>query len=308
MNAISSGLVLFLLMLTGFICAKIKITGPEIANYFSRFVICISLPALLLTSFQQPFSRELLRETGLVFFISTLIFAVSFFVALIYPRIMKMKGPERGVHRYAIIIPNSGFIGYPMVEAILGPAFLFHAAIYNITFTSMSLSLCAWLIAKEGKQSLKISWKTFVNQIVIATLVGFLFFIFAIRLPGPLYRSLKMLGDATSPLSMIVIGTTLAQANIRQVFGRPGIYVTVIIRLLALPVLAGVVSYILGIRGPLLAMTVLLTAMPAGSSTSLLASLYQTAAEEASSLVFLSTVLNMVTVPLIMLFMEFYAK
>jgi predicted permease len=109
-----------------------------------------------------------------------------------------------------------------------------------------------------------------------------------------------MTGDMTSPLSMILIGTTLAQANIRQVFGRWQVYVTTAMRLLILPATVGLIFYLLGIRGPLFVMGILITAMPVGSSTSILASLYDTAPEEASSLVFLSTLLCMVTVPLVL--------
>jgi predicted permease len=300
MDTVTPVLVLFFLMLTGFLCAKIRVTGPEMAGYFSSFIINITLPALLFVSFQRPFSSELLREAGLVFGLSILVYALSILIALVYPNILKMKGPERGVHRYAIVISNSGFIGYPMVEAFLGPAFLFHAVIFNIPYSFLAFSVCAWFISKEGKYSLKMDWKTFLNPNVIATFLGLLFFLLSIRLPDFLYRCFKMTGEMTSPLSMILIGTTLAQANVRQVFGRWQIYVTVLMRLLILPAIAGVIFYLLGIHGHIFLMGILITAMPVGSSTSILASLYRITQEEAGSLVFLSTTLCMVTVPLVM--------
>ena len=210
-----------------------------------------------------------------------------------------MKGPERGVHRYALIISNCGFIGYPIVEAVLGPSYIFHAVIFNIPLSFLAFSLCAWFIAKEGGNPLGLTWKTFLNPNVIATLLGLFFFMFSLTLPEPLYRGIKMIGDITSPLSMILIGTTLAQAKIRQIFGRWQVYVTTAIRLLLLPGIVGLLFYLLGIRGPLFMMGIIITAMPAGSSTSILASLYRTAPEEASALVFLSTLLCVITVPLV---------
>ncbi|MCL2472668.1 MAG: AEC family transporter [Treponema sp.] len=301
MEAVSPVLALFFLILAGFALTKLKVIGPEMAGYFSSFVIKITLPALLFSSFIRPFSQELLHEAGLAFGLSILLYALSFLVAWFYPRLLGMKGPERGVHRYSLIISNCGFIGYPMVEALIGQAFLFHAVIFNIPYSFLAFSICAWLIAKEGKLSLKLSWKTFVNPNVIATFLGLLFFLFSIGLPAPLYNSIKMVGDMTSPLSMIVIGISLAQAHFSAIFGRWQVYVTVAMRLLILPFIAGLIYYFLGIRGPLFLMAVLITAMPVGSSTSILATLYDTSAEEASSLVFLSTMLCMVTVPLVML-------
>ena len=301
MSAASQVLVLFFLILTGYVCARIKIITAEMAGHFSSFVINITLPALLFSSFQRPFSGELLREAGLAFGLSAIIYVISFLTAFIYPRIMGMKGPERGVHRYALIISNCGFIGYPMVEALLGPVFLFHAVIFNIPYNLLAFSVCAWLIAKEGKNPLRINIKTFLNPNVIATFLGLLFFLFSISLPDPLFRSFKMTGDMTSPLSMIVIGATLAQVKFSRIFGRWQVYVTVGMRLLVLPFIAGLIFYLIGIRGPLFMMAVLITAMPVGSSTSILAILYDTTVEEAGSLVFLSTMLCMVTVPLVML-------
>ncbi|GHV69839.1 transporter [Spirochaetia bacterium] len=304
MNIISQVLVLFFLMLAGFVTARLKATGPEMAGHFSSFIINFTLPAMLFASFQRPFSRELLGEGALALGLSAVTYAVAFAVAFIYPRLMGMPGPERGVHRYAIIISNCGFIGYPMVEAILGPSYVFHAVIFNIPFSFLAYSVCAWLISKEGKNVLSVSWKTFANPNVIATFLGLIFFLCSLRLPEPLYRAVKMTGDITSPLSMIVIGITLAQANIRQIFGRWRIYVTTALRLLILPMAAALLFYFIGVRGPLLMLAVLITAMPVGSTTSILASLYRVAPEEASSLVFLSTLLCMFTVPLLMFIMQ----
>jgi predicted permease len=308
---VSQVLVLFFLMLAGFICAKFKLTGPETASYFSPFIINITLPAMLFTSFQRPFSRELLGEAGTALGMSVIVYGIAFIVAFAYPRIVGMNGPERGVHRYAIIISNCGFIGYPMVEAVLGPEYVFHAVIFNIPFSFLAYSVCAWLISKEGSREtagntpvFSMSWKTFVNSNVIATALGLFCFLLSLHLPEPLYRGLKMTGDITSPLSMIVIGTTLAQADVRQIFGRWRVYLTTCLRLLILPAFFGLLFHFFKIDGPLLMLAVLITAMPVGSATSIVASLYRVASEEASALVFLSTLLCMITVPLMMAFVN----
>jgi predicted permease len=296
-DAAGQVLVLFLLMLTGFISAKLKVTGPGMAEYSSVFIMNIALPAMLLASFQRPFSRELLGEAGAALLASAVVYGLSFLLAYFYPKVLRIHGPERGAHRYGLIFSNCGFIGYPMVEAILGPAYVFHAVIFNIPFSFLAYSAGAWLVSKEGDRALSVSWKTIANPSVIATFIGFLLFIFSIPLPEPLYRSLRMTGDITSPLSMIVIGITLAQAKPGQIFGRWRIYVTVAVRLAALPALAALACYAFGIRGPLLMLAALITAMPCGSSTSIMASLYRAAPEEAGSLVFLSTILCMFTIP-----------
>ncbi|MDR0476268.1 MAG: AEC family transporter [Treponema sp.] len=310
MHASSQVLALFILILTGFACAKLKITGPLTADHFSKFVINVTLPALLFASFQRPFSSELLGEAGLALGLSAIVYGMAFLTAFFYPRLLKIKSPERGVHRYALIISNCGFIGYPVVEAVLGPDYVFHAVIFNIPFSFLAFSVCAWLIYKESAPddtgSKRLNRKAFINPNLVAVILGLLFFVFSVTLPQPVFRGLKMIGDMTTPLSMILIGITLAQADIRRVFGRWQIYATVIMRLVILPSTAGLIFYLLGIRGPLFILGVLITAMPAGSATSILASLYKTAEGEASSLVFLSTLLCMVTVPVVIAVTAFF--
>jgi predicted permease len=304
MNIVSQVLILFCLILLGFGCAKIKIFTSEAAGYFSSFILKIALPCMILASFQRPFSPELLGEAGAALGVSIILYAISFAVGIAYPRFLGITGPERGVHRYAVFFSNVGFMGYPMIEAILGPAYLFHLSVFNIPFTILGYSVGAWFIAKEGEKSLAMSWRTFTNPCVICTLVGFFLFFFSVPLPGFLSRSIKMAGDITSPLSMVVIGISLAGVEIRRMIGRWRIYVTVLIRLLLLPALMGLVFYFIGIRGPLMLMAAIITAMPVGAATSVLAAVYNTAPEEASAMVFLSTLFSIVTIPVVVFFIN----
>lgn len=301
MYIISQVAVLFILIIVGYVCAKVKIAGPQMVGVVAPIIMNITLPCMLLVSFQRPFSRELLGEAGLALAGSAVMYGIAAIIAFAYPRLLKIKGPTRGVHRYAILFSNCGFIGYPMVEAILGPEYLFHASFFNIFFSFFAYSIGAWLVAKEGEQGIKMSWKTFVNPCVIATVSGFLLFLFSIKLPAPLYKSAKLAGDCTSALSMLVIGVTLAQVNARQVWGNWRIYVTVFIRLLFLPCITGLCCWLLGIHGNLLLLAVIISAMPSATTTSIIASLYKTAEGEGSALVFISTLFSMATVPVIVL-------
>jgi predicted permease len=294
----SQVLVLFILMAIGFLSCKLGIAPKEASVYFSSFVLKISLPCLILTSFQRPFSRELLGEAGAALGIAFAVYALSFLLGWIYPRLLRIRGPERGVHRYAVIISNSGFIGYPVVEAILGPAYLFHASVFNVPVNLLAYSIGAWLVAKEGGKAPEFSWRVLVTPPMVFTVIGFLMFLFSLSLPGPLGRSVRLAGDMTTPLSMAVIGISIARADWGRMFGRWRIYVTVFMRLLLVPALVGLCCFLGGIRGPLLMLSVIITAMPAGSTTSIMASLYDVAPEEAGSIVALSTVLSAATIPL----------
>lgn len=292
-------LVLVILMAIGFLSYKLKITNREASGYFSSFVLKITLPCLILSSFQRPYSRELLGEAGATLGIGFAVYVFSFLLSLAYPYLLGMKGPERGVHRYALFIPNSGLVGFPVIEAVMGPFYLFHASLFNIPSHILAFSIGIWIIAKESGGSSAFSWKMFINPLIICTIAGFFMFIFSVSLPAPLEKSIAFAGNMTTPLSMAVIGITIAQAKIRQMLGYWRVYVTVFTRLLLLPALILLVCVLLGAKGPLLALPVIIAATPAGSTTSILASVYKVAEEEAGAIVALSTVLCAITIPLV---------
>jgi len=300
-HVVDQVLTLVLLMAIGFMGSRLKIISKEGASNFSSFVLKITLPCLILDSFQRPFSRQLLGEAAVTLGIAFAVYGFALLFCLVYPHILRIKGPERGVHRYALFISNSGFFGYPVTQAILGPSYLFHASLFNVPSNILAFSIGAWLVAKEGGKPPAFSWKAFLTPPTVCTVAGFFMFLFSIPLPGPLGQAVNLAGSLTTPLSMAVIGISIAQTDMRQMLGRLRVYVTVFVRLALLPALTGIVCYLAGIRGPLLMLSVIVTGMPAGSSTSILASVYNVAAEEAGSLVALSMVFCVITIPLMVL-------
>jgi len=299
-------LILLFLMTLGFLSFKLKITNKEGAAYFSSFVLKVTLPCLILSSFRRPFSRELLGEAGTTLIAAFAIYTFAILFSLAYPHIMGMKGPERGIHRYALIVSNAGFIGFPVVEAILGPLYLFHASVYNVPSNILAFSIGAWLVAKEGNKPPALSLKILITPAMVCTVIGFVMFLFSVPLPDPLEQGIKLMGSMTTPLSMAVIGISIAQSDIRKMLGRLRVYVTVLMRLLLLPALTFLACYLSGLRGSLLLLPVLLTAMPAGSTTSIMASVYDVAAEEAGSIVALTTLMSALTIPLIVIVIHYF--
>lgn len=305
MNVINQVLVLFFLMLIGFAGRRIAVITHDMVSHFTVFVLNFSLPALILVSLQRDFSPAFLGQAGITLGLSFFVYALSFALAAIYPRLLGLSPKERGVHRYAVIFSNVAFMGYPVVAAVLGEAALFNLAIYNIPFNVLAFSVGAWLIAKEGHRPLSLSWKTFINPSVVATVIGFICFLATIRFPGPLFQTLKMTGDITSPLSMILVGAILADLNGRRVFGNWRYYVTVVFRLALIPLGLGTLLYFFGFRGPLFVLPVLVTAMPVAANTTILASVYQGDTEGASALVFISTLLCIITIPIVAILMKY---
>jgi len=191
MQVASQVSVLFILIVLGWIARKANFLDDVAIGRFSSFVLNITLPALILMSMQRSFSRELLSEAGAMMGLSSGIYAASFGLAALYPFLISAGKKERGVHRYALVFSNVGYMGYPVAEAVLGKGALFHLAVYNIPFNLLAFSIGAWLIARDGNGRLRLSWKMLTTPCVAASVAGFLFFLLSVEYPAPLASALN---------------------------------------------------------------------------------------------------------------------
>jgi predicted permease len=294
-------LILFMLMVVGFVLVKARVLPDQAAPAFSSLVMNFTLPCMIIVSLQRPFSQDMLGIAGRTLGISFCFYGLCALASVFYPALLGLKGQQRDIHRYALIFSNCGFIGIPMVEMVMGREYLFELTVYNIPFNLFSYSFGAWLITRKRANSFALSSKTFMSPCVIATALGFVLFFFSISLPGPFYRVLKMTGDITSPLSILIIGMNLAGSSWRIIIGRWQIYVTSLARLALIPLCAALLLYLTGFRGAALVLPVLVAGMPVAASVSLISSAFGGDIQESGALVFLSTLFSAVSLPLIAL-------
>jgi predicted permease len=297
MDVTNQVLVLALLMAIGWVARAAKAIDDAAIDKFSGFVINVTLPALIVSSLQKPFTGELLRDSALVLGLSFAVYGLSFAFAAFLPELFGVEKRSRGVYRVAVVFSNVGFMGFPVVETIFGQDALFLLAVYNVPFNLLAFSVGAWLIARDGGSRVGLNWKMFVNVNVVATVVGFVLFLFSIKFPAALGKTLKLTGDVTTPLSMIAIGAILGRMKLHAVLGHWRVWIFSAVRLVALPAVIYAALYFAGVRGLLLALPPLVAAMPIAANASILATVYKGDLESASLLVFLSTLLSVVTIP-----------
>jgi malate permease and related proteins len=150
----------------------------------------------------------------------------------------------------------------------------------------------------NGKKELKIV-KALTNPAIVAVLAGSILFFFSIKLPLPIFKTLDMVGSITTPLSMIVIGSMLAELNFQELFNDFSVYYSAVARLLIIPLGAALILNLCGIEHNLLRICIIAAAMPAGTMTAILAKKYNQNTLLASRIVFISTVLSILTLPII---------
>jgi predicted permease len=289
--------VLFALVIVGYAARKIGILDLTVTRGFSRFIINVPLPALAISAFQISFSRERFTDAMLMAGISGGCYLFYFFCAWITPKILRAERRDAGIYRFLVVFSNTGFMGYPVLEAFFGAESVFYGVIFNIPYSLLMFTVgIGFMIFAAGLpgEKRKIPWK---NPGVIATAAGFILFLMPFRLPLILGRPIEILGAMTTPMSMIVIGSLLTHLRLREIWKGTAVYAAVFIRLIGIPLVVFAALKLAGFSGYLLIVPVLFSAMPAAANISILADQFGGNEELASRLVFLSTLFSVFTLP-----------
>jgi hypothetical protein len=292
-------LILFFLLIVGYVCRKLNIITQPLSKGITDFVLKVTLPAMIIESMQMSFSFDSLLKSGKIFIISFFIYLFTFFLALFVPKFLGSKSNEVGVFRFALVFSNTVFMGYPVVRAVFGEEGIFYTAIYNLPFNFLVFTLGIMYLIQKDDEKIKIDKKMILNPGIISVFIGFLIFIFSIKLPYAVSGTLKLLGDVTTPLSMIVIGSLLAKTKLKTIFGNLRVYLITVLRLLVIPFIVWLVMRNFIDDYLLLGIPILISAMPVAANSAILAEEYGGNAELSSQVVFISTLFSVFTIPII---------
>ena len=283
---------LLCLMLIGVIVVKTRIMGDARARAsMTDLVIYVLLPCNILSSFFGT-SRSQIPSLGIMLVISLGIMTLSLLLSRVLYR--KATPEQKKVLFYATLISNAVLLGNPVVESIYGLEGLSYAAVYMLPFRLATWTL--GLAIFTGRRGNLI--KAFLHPCVVTVFLGLLVIIVDFTPPVLVSRLIFSLGSCTTPLSMIVAGCILATVDPRKIWTKLTIYFT-FIRLVLIPLM--VMGILLVFRpAPMIAgISVILCGMPAGVTTSILADKYGADSELASKIAFVSTLLSIITAPLL---------
>ena len=290
--------VLFIYMAVGFYCRKKGIFNDVARDKLTDFVVFITLPCMIFESFNMEFSLDALKQGAVA-----LIIAVGMAcVALLLGKVLYNRFPyeEKSILQYGTLVSNSGFAGLPVVSGAYGDEGLFLGSLFIIPTRILMWSAGISLFTKaDAKQAVK---KVILNPGIIAVEVGLIRMILQIPLPHFVDSAVDNLGACTSPLAMALVGAILADVPLKTVFDPKSFYL-VAVRQFLLPGICLVALRLLGMDPLTIGVSVVITGMPIGSTTAILAQKYGADAQFASKCVFISTLTSLVTVPILTLFL-----
>jgi predicted permease len=300
--------ILFIVILVGYVLGKIKLLTPTATQIFSKYVLKVALPALLISGMMIPFSEEKLRTALFILLLSIPCYGLAYIVGRITAKILTKDIDEKAIYCFGIVFSNAGFLGFPVFQALYGTEALFYAAVYNIMFHIMLYTIGVVIMSstKKGVTN-KLDLTMLINPGVIASVAGFLLFITGITLPKYISGTIDSIGDSCVPISLLTIGAMLSELPVQRMFTNIRIYVLTVVRLIVLPLLTFVMlRYFFRLEEMwLIAIPVITAGMPVGTSAGLMTKEYAGDGSLASQTILISTIFSCITIPLLANFLQY---
>ena len=291
---IDTQLLLFLYMLCGAVVSRLNVIREDNRQALVRLLMDVAMPMMVLNAFNKPTTAEEIRSSLWVMAIALAGCAVTGLIG----RVLWRRQPEnrRKVLMYASMFSNAGNAGLPIVSLVFGPTGVFYASMYLIPPRILQWTVGLGLFMKPEKGG----WvkNVLLNPMVIMIYIGAVLMATGWQIPGVFGKAIENLGSMTGPLSMILIGATLSRMNPRMLLDRTVLGAS-FLRLIAYPALFIALLKPLGADALTLSVSVILLAMPIASNTAAMAERYGGDYVFASACVSVSTLLSVVTVPLV---------
>jgi predicted permease len=310
MVALQQMLVLFIIMMIGFIAYKKNIITDETSKKLSAIVVNISNPALILSSVT---GNATVTGTELVetMFVAIGMYVFLIAVAALVPVIIKAPARDRGTYRVMTIFGNVGFMGFPIISSLYGGGALLYASLFLLPYNILIYTYGVWEMCKssgEGSGAVKKSGRESIKQIfnigVIFCIIAVVVYALGIKFPAWVNTTVSMLSSTTAPLSMMVIGASFATMNFKKVFLNVRTWVFSALRLLVIPVLGTFLVSLVTDNPSIIGVTMVMLGVPVGSMTAMLAQEYGGDYALSSETVAMTTLLSVVTFPIVSMIMH----
>lgn len=303
--------VLFLLMGIGYFCYRKKIITDEVSKKLSAIVVNIANPALVLTGClgeEKIHGQELL--TTIIIIVA--VYAALLIIAQLLPLLLRVEKGSRGTYKAMTVFSNIGFMGFPVIAALYGNGALLYAALFTIpyniliyTYGISAMTASAVTAGEKGDQEkgerngVSFLLGRILNVGVIACIITIIIYFFQIPVPKVAADTITHLSNLTAPLSMMVIGASLAAIDLKKLFKDVRLLLFSVIKLLLIPAVGMLLIRQFVDNEVICGVCLVMLATPVGSMTAMLAQQYDGDYEMASRGVALTTILSVATIPLV---------
>ena len=291
-------LKLFLLLVLGFVLFKCHIFDEYTNKKISALIVNVASPMLIISSIAGVEGNDksivfLMIGAGILMYIGFII------LGKIINRIFPFPKKDWPVYECMVVFANTGFMGYPVLLDVFGQEAVFYASLIHMAFNFFVYTYAIMCLTKSDDSKFKLNFKQLLTPGIVLIFIGILIYLFDMQLPSVLMDTINSVGSLTAPLSMMMIGSSLAVYPIKDSFTDWRSYVFAFVRLIIVPFMTMIVCRLLHINPYYANITIITNAMPVGSMVLMLATQYNANVKIVTKNIVVSTLLSVITIPIV---------
>ncbi len=319
---------LFFLLAAGYFLNRIGMLDSKVNKGMTSLVVNLTNPALILGSLSATGSVTQ-GDVLILFLFGIGIYLLLPVLAFLFVRVMRVVPKKRGVAELLLIFGNTGFMAIPVLQTLYGDVAVFYINILNMPFNFLIYTYGIYLLNRDrqilsslegaekaaplestdsnaaGGSSLKtaskFSWKLFLSPGILCSLIALSMYFAHLQFPVVLSETFSFVGGVTPPLTMLITGSILAEYPVKTIFQDHKIHAMLAMKLLFFPVLALILARLFFTNSVIIGIICLTFAMPCGAMCAMLSKEYKINTDTASSGVVFSTLLSLITIPIVYL-------
>ena len=331
---ISQMIMIFLLIAIGFGLSRSSHLTSESSRDLSWIVLNITNPITILVAAIEDEQKVSAMELAVAFALFIGIYIFLGIVAYLLPILMGVERDDRYSYRYLSVFSNVGFIGIPFCSAVLGVHSLIYVSICSLVFNLIAYTVGMSAMEKVGmrqngavkrggvdsRESLTggdagmggdstsgesgarktmAGLKKVVNSGTVFSILTIVVYILDIKFPSVIMNTLSYIGRSTTFLSMIVLGVSVASLSVKEIFGKPALYVFTLLRQIVVPIALIFVLKPFVDNTLLLQTAIIMVAMPCANLPLMMAKQYRAKEDTISSGIMLTTFCAILTIPIV---------
>lgn len=295
-------IVLFLMMAAGYAANRCRVMSKESEQLFSKLIVNLTCPALIINSVTTSGRLESMGALFAIFGAAAVYYVLLPLLSKGLVRLLRVPAERAAEYESMLVYSNLGFMGIPVANAVLGPDSVLYLSIFMAVF-NISVFSYGTLLIQPGEGG-KVHFRKMVNPGTVSAVAAILLYLLEVQLPSLILQPVASIGSTTTPLAMLVIGSSLARQPLREVLQEKSLLPFTLLRLLVLPAAVLLVRRWFLHDPMLLGALVLVSAMPVASNVVMLCNELGRDSSYISKGVFFSTVFSVVTLPLISLLLS----
>lgn len=288
--------ILFVYMMIGYVACKKEYFNQEFGKKLSWLVVNVANPMLAISAVVNNEEQIAKKDFYVTVLLAICFYAFFLILAQILPRLIGVQNSDIGVYKMMTTFNNIGFMGFPVIAAAYGNGALIYAVPFSIMFNILCYTWGIQTLCGGGEKG---NWKRIINIGTISGIISIVLFFMQIPVPKMICSLSAGLSNLTGPLSMLVIGISIAAMELKDLFTDVKLLKFALIKLLAVPV--AVMLLVCQVIDNQLICEVFLVMMatPAASMCAMLSQQYGGDYELAAKGVALTTILSVITMPIV---------